>query len=168
MFNIAILSIQKYLVTPFVGVIPYDFTPIPNLDEIESVFRVPLSFFMKSNNHWAEEYQASKAIVFMHHFDFEGYDIWGMTAKLILRLLEIGLDHVPDFPVHHGYPPVWTPWSLRPMGDLATKCSKKSKTQQPKLPRPKNPFTKKAFPTLTKSFISAFSKILGKCRVVSF
>jgi len=102
-----ILSIQKYLVTPFVGVIPYDFTPIPNLDEIESVFRVPLSFFMKSNNHWAEEYQASKAIVFMHHFDFEGYDIWGMTAKLILRLLEIGLDHVPDFPVHHPDYPTW-------------------------------------------------------------
>jgi len=102
-----ILSIQKYIVTPFVGLIPAEFKPIPNPDEIESVFKVPLSFFMKSSNHWVQEFQTSTEKVFLHHFDFEGYDIWGLTAKLILRLLEIGLEHIPDFPVHHPDYPTW-------------------------------------------------------------
>ncbi len=102
-----ILSLHYYLVTPFVAVIPDDFIPIPNSDEIQIVFRVPLTFFMTTGNHWAEEIETQFAKVFVHHFEFEGYDIWGLTAKLILRLLEIGLGHVPDFIVHHPDSPTW-------------------------------------------------------------
>ena len=43
-----ILSLHNYLVTPFVGLVPSDFQPIPNPEEIETVFKVPLLFFMKS------------------------------------------------------------------------------------------------------------------------
>ena len=39
-----ILSLHHYLVTPFVAIIPDDFLPIPNENEIEVVFKVPLSF----------------------------------------------------------------------------------------------------------------------------
>lgn len=102
-----ILSLHNYLVTPFVGLIPRDFDPIPNPDEIESVFKVPLSFFMTSDKHWSEEFQTSSSVVLVHHFDFNGYDIWGLTSKLILRFLEIGLGYVPDFPVHHPDYPNW-------------------------------------------------------------
>ena len=49
-----ILSLHYYLVTPYVGLIPPDFVPVPNIDEIESVFKVPLAFFMRSENHWSE------------------------------------------------------------------------------------------------------------------
>ena len=38
---------------------------------------------------------------------FDSYDIWGLTAKLILRLLEVGLGHVPRFIVHHPDSPTW-------------------------------------------------------------
>ncbi|MBL4825523.1 MAG: CoA pyrophosphatase [SAR324 cluster bacterium] len=102
-----ILSLHYYLVTPYVGLIPADFTPVPNEDEIEAVFKVPLSFFMKSNQHWTEEFKTPIATVLAHHFEYEGFDIWGLTSKLILRLLEIGLGHVPDFPVHHPDSPTW-------------------------------------------------------------
>ena len=102
-----ILSLHYYLVTPFVALIPDDFVPIPNMSEIEAVFKVPLAFFMNGDNHWTEEYKTPLATVLAHHFDFRGYDIWGLTAKLILRLLEIGLGHLPDFPVHHPDSPTW-------------------------------------------------------------
>ncbi len=102
-----ILSLHYYLVTPFVAVIPDDFIPIPNRDEIQIVFRVPLTFFMTTRNHWAEEIETQFVKVFIHHFEFEGFDIWGLTAKLILRLLEIGLGHVPEFIVHHPDSPTW-------------------------------------------------------------
>ena len=102
-----ILSLHYYLVTPYVGLIPSDFVPVPNTDEIESVFKVPLAFFMKSENHWSEEKKTLKFPVLIHHFEYEGYDIWGLTAKLILRLLEVGLGFVPDYPVHHPDSPTW-------------------------------------------------------------
>ena len=102
-----ILSLHHYLVTPFVAIIPGDFVPIPNEDEIDAVFKVPLSFFMKNDQHWTEEFETPFTKVLVHHFEFEGFDIWGLTAKLILRLLEIGLDHKPDFLVHHPDSPTW-------------------------------------------------------------
>ena len=102
-----ILSLHYYLVTPYIGLIPSDFVPLPNADEIESVFKVPLSFFMKSENHWSEEKKIRAFPVLVHHFEYQGYDIWGLTAKLIFRLLEVGLGYVPDFPVHHPDSPTW-------------------------------------------------------------
>ena len=102
-----ILSLHYYLVTPFVGLIPNDFVLVPNEDEIEAVFKVPLSFFMNCEQHWTEEFKTPAGAILAHHFEFEGFDIWGLTAKLILRLLEIGLGHVPDFPVHHPDSPTW-------------------------------------------------------------
>ena len=102
-----ILSLHYYLVTPYIGLIPSDFVPLPNADEIESVFKVPLRFFMKSENHWSEEKKILASPVLVHHFEYQGYDIWGLTAKLIFRLLEVGLGYVPDFPVHHPDGPTW-------------------------------------------------------------
>ena len=112
-----ILSLHYYLVTPYVGFIPSDFVPVPNIDEIESVFKVPLTFFMKSESHWSEEKQTLTFPVLIHHFEYNGYDIWGLTAKLIFRLLEVGLGYVPDFPVHHPDSPTWMERTLEYCGE---------------------------------------------------
>ena len=112
-----ILSLHYYLVTPYIGLIPSDFVPLPNADEIESVFKVPLAFFMKSENHWSEEKKILEFTVLVHHFEYQGYDIWGLTAKLIFRLLEVGLGYVPDFPVHHPDSPTWMARTLEYRGE---------------------------------------------------
>ena len=112
-----ILSLHYYLVTPYVGLIPSDFVPLPNSDEIESVFKVPLAFFMKSENHWSEEKKILEFTVLVHHFEYKGYDIWGLTAKLIFRLLEVGLGYVPDFPVHHPNSSTWMAHTLEYRGE---------------------------------------------------
>ena len=41
-----IISLYHYLVTPFVAIIASDFISRPNSDEIDTVFEVPLSFFL--------------------------------------------------------------------------------------------------------------------------
>lgn len=101
-----IISRNFLLVTPFVGIIPSDFTANPNEFEIESVFYVPLDFFMQEQHHAITEYPSRRPF-FTHHFYFENYDIWGLTAHLILRFLEIGLDYVPSYPVHDAGNPTW-------------------------------------------------------------
>ena len=112
-----ILSLHYYLVTPYVGLIPSDFVSIPNTGEIESVFKVPLAFFMKSENHWSEEKKTFAFPVLVHHFEYQGYDIWGLTAKLIFRLLEVGLGYVPDFTVHHPESQTWMARTLEYSGE---------------------------------------------------
>ena len=102
-----IISLHFYLVTPYVGLIPDGFQPRINTLEIESVFMVPLTFFLKGGKHWSEEMHHRKFPVISHHFQYQDYDIWGLTAKLILRLLEVGLDFVPDYTVHHPDAPTW-------------------------------------------------------------
>ena len=101
-----IISRNFLLVTPFIGVIPSDFVPQPNEFEIESVFQVPFDFFMQATHHSTSE-SPTKRPFLMHHFYFENYDIWGLTALLILRFLEVGLSYVPPYPVHHPDAPTW-------------------------------------------------------------
>ncbi len=107
-----ILSRNFLLVTPFVGMIPADFIPQPNDFEIESFFYVPVDFFMQENHHALKKYH-TKHSVLVHHFYFEDYDIWGLTALLILRFLEVGLGYIPPYPVHHPDNPTWMEQSQR-------------------------------------------------------
>ncbi|MGK5090478.1 CoA pyrophosphatase [Deltaproteobacteria bacterium TL4] len=102
-----IISSYGYLVTPFVGWILNPFSPTANTMEIESTFEVPLTFFMDESHHTAEVIERRSYTYYSHHFLFGQYDIWGMTALLILRLLEVGLGHTPSFPVHHPQSPSW-------------------------------------------------------------
>lgn len=102
-----IISRNLYLVTPFVAVIPAHFQLNINTDEIESVFSVPLDFFMKQENHFTDEIFTTRFPFLLHHFIYKEYDIWGLTAMLILRLLEIGFNYVPEYPLHHPESPTW-------------------------------------------------------------
>lgn len=43
-----VMSLHRILVTPYVGVVPADHPLEPNPHEIESVFRVPISFFWRT------------------------------------------------------------------------------------------------------------------------
>ena len=72
---------------------------------------------MKSENHWSEEKKTFAYPVLVHHFEYQGYDIWGLTAKLIFHLLEVGLGYVPDFPVHHPDSPTWMARTLEYSGE---------------------------------------------------
>jgi hypothetical protein len=70
-----------------------------------------------SGKHWSEEKKTFASSVLVHHFEYKGYDIWGLTVKLIFRLLEVGLGYVPDFPVHHPDSPTWMAHTLEYSGE---------------------------------------------------
>jgi len=101
-----IISLYYYLVTPFVAIVAPDFTPRPNPEEIGAVFEVPLSFFLNPAHHTSEEITHEYRRL-SHHFHYGEYDIWGLTAKLVIRFLELGTGHVPEYPVNHPDGPNW-------------------------------------------------------------
>ncbi len=85
--------ISKYglLVTPFVGILPADVGIEPNPAEIESVFRVPLS--------WLRRDPRTQTDVVVRHgethhvpvYHYEGYRIWGLTAMILWEFLRAAL-----------------------------------------------------------------------------
>ena len=102
------LSPHGCLVSPFVARIPNQFEPRINEAEIESCFWVPLSFFLDPEQHQIQQHRNKRRYPhFTHHFQFEGYHIWGMTALMIIRLLELGLGHHSILPPHHPRAPDW-------------------------------------------------------------
>ena len=79
-----VMSRYGILVTPYVGVVPGDHPVVPNPYEIESVFRVPLSFFLEDRR------ERTDALSFLNHtfyvpcYRWERYQIWGLSAVVLV------------------------------------------------------------------------------------
>ena len=80
-----------FSVAPFVGQIPADLELQPDGKEFVSLFRVPLDFFCPENL-LADEYRLAGKVRRIPRFDYQGYDIWGFTAMLIITFCRIGLE----------------------------------------------------------------------------
>lgn len=82
-----VMSRYGILVTPYVGVIPADHPLTANPYEIESIFRVPLEFFLEDNR------ERTDALDFLNHtfyvpcYRWERYQIWGLSAVVLVDFL---------------------------------------------------------------------------------
>ncbi len=80
----------EFLVTPVVGLLdeaPHGFTPSPF--EVAEVLEVPLAHLLNPDN-FIEEHRERDGVAFVSPaYDFEGRRIWGVTARILTRLLEL-------------------------------------------------------------------------------
>lgn len=85
-----VTAASDFLVTPFVGVLPYPYEFRLNPQETAALFSVPLDALIAEGCFKAEPRrfppERSDPI---YHFYFEEWDIWGATARIILQLLEL-------------------------------------------------------------------------------
>ncbi|RBP69637.1 NUDIX hydrolase [Marinobacter nauticus] len=87
-----VMSRHGILVTPYVGVVPGDHPVVPNPYEIESVFRVPLSFFLEDRR------ERTDALSFLNHtfyvpcYRWERYQIWGLSAVVLVDFMNAVYD----------------------------------------------------------------------------
>ena len=95
------ISKAGILVTPVVGLISGQFTPIINEDEVHSVFSLPLEYFLCDYklNHTSSDVFVRGLPYVMHFFTYdhvdhttsqrESYLIWGLTAQIVIRAAEV-------------------------------------------------------------------------------
>ncbi len=85
--------VSKYdlLVTPFVGVIPSQLRLEPNPDELHSVFKVPLRFFLQDLRLRTDHLNYKGRELFVPSYRYQGYTIWGLTAYILVEMLNLGL-----------------------------------------------------------------------------
>lgn len=75
-----------YVVSPFIGLVPADFAPIPDPREVAAVFETPLSFLMDPANHQRHEREFLGVLRAYYAMPHNGRYIWGATAGMIKSL----------------------------------------------------------------------------------
>jgi 8-oxo-dGTP pyrophosphatase MutT (NUDIX family) len=83
------MTMTDFIVSPFVGHIPYPYTFVPSPDEIEEIIILPLADFLKAGV-LSEEYrtynQRTERVSVYHS---GGHIIWGATARILRQFLEL-------------------------------------------------------------------------------
>lgn len=83
------LSSTNLIVTPFVG---WVFPPLklnPNPKEVEEILEVPWSLFRDPRMLRTETLRRLGRDVRIYHYDFQGRDVWGLTAWIIRDFLHV-------------------------------------------------------------------------------
>lgn len=78
-----VVSRYGFLVTPILGIVPADVVLNEDSREIESVFKVPLTFFLDGEPDQIDQFGSFRG----PRWYFESYTIWGLTAVMLAELL---------------------------------------------------------------------------------
>ena len=85
-----ITTTSNYIVTPFVGIIPWPYRFIPEKAEVDEIITVPLSALLdKANVKPAIETIDGGIVVDSYNYLYQGKIIWGATARILQKFLEI-------------------------------------------------------------------------------
>lgn len=77
-----------YRVTPFVGVIPARYEFRLNPAETAAVSSVPIAALLEPGNFVLDNHPSPRGHP-SYHFYVNGWDVWGVTARIIVQFLEI-------------------------------------------------------------------------------
>jgi 8-oxo-dGTP pyrophosphatase MutT (NUDIX family) len=80
-----------FLVTPFVGVIPPSYEFQINPAETAAVASVPIAALMQPPNCTVDDFLSPRGYP-SYHFYVNGWDVWGVTARIIVQFLELVYD----------------------------------------------------------------------------
>jgi len=87
-----VMSKHQLQVTPWVGIVPPDLCLEPNPHELESLFRVPLSFFLEDRRQRTDAINFRGKTHYVPAYQYGDYVIWGLTAYMLVELLNVGFD----------------------------------------------------------------------------
>lgn len=83
-----VTAASNFLVTPFVGLIPSPYEFSLNQNETTAVFSVPVSVLMDPRSLWVDTTRYPRWGP-IYHFQYQEWDIWGATARIVKQLLEL-------------------------------------------------------------------------------
>ena len=93
--NVAVLghlsaheTVTGFRVTPVVGQLATNFTPVPEAGEVEEVFHVPLAFLADLANYTVEARRWNNQWRRYYTVPYGPYYIWGATARILYGLAE--------------------------------------------------------------------------------
>lgn len=92
-----LLCKQKLTVNPYVGFVESDFALEANLDEVDSIFTVPLAYFQNAPQLVTHRVDHSQVDWYVPCYKYKQFVIWGLTAMMITELANIIFDNRISF-----------------------------------------------------------------------
>lgn len=74
-----------FIVTPIVSLIPKDFLPTMNKEEVEEIFEVPLSFLLDQHSLKNERRIYDQIEWTVYSYNYFDHLIWGLTAQILRK-----------------------------------------------------------------------------------
>jgi len=93
-----VISHMGVRVTPWVGIVPANIELTANEDELDAIFRVPLSFFLADERHHTDVIPIGKEAIYVPCYHFDEYVIWGLSSMMLIDLLKTGFE--AEFSLH--------------------------------------------------------------------
>lgn len=91
-----VVSLHGIRVFPYVGLVDAGVDLHPNLDELDSIFKVPVSFFLNEEPVRRDRmtYKGLALSVPSYHYQYENelYEIWGLSAIVLVELMNLAFD----------------------------------------------------------------------------
>lgn len=88
-----VISLHGIRVSPFVGLVDDEYPLTPNLDELDSIFKVPVQFFREAEPVRRDKmtYKGIGLSIPSYHYEDAGevYEIWGLSAMVLVELMNI-------------------------------------------------------------------------------
>ncbi|WP_163835087.1 NUDIX hydrolase [Spartinivicinus ruber] len=79
-------------VVPFVGLVSSEVKLRPNLEELDLIFKVPLQFFLEPKHLKFDQLDFFGETYQIPYFCYEQFKIWGLTALMLVDLLNTCFD----------------------------------------------------------------------------
>jgi 8-oxo-dGTP pyrophosphatase MutT (NUDIX family) len=80
---------SNFLITPYVGIIPYPYDFIVSSDEIAELIQMPLLGLKYDSKYWEETYTVEGVTGQAGFFEYGDKVIWGATARILKQLLDL-------------------------------------------------------------------------------
>lgn len=87
-----VMSRYGILVTPYVGVVPSDYPMQANPAEIESIFQVPIDYFLEDRRERTDALSFLNQTFYVPCYRWERYQIWGLSAVVLVDFLNAVYD----------------------------------------------------------------------------
>lgn len=91
-----VISLHGIRVTPYVGVVEEDVELVPNLDELDSIFKVSVAKIIDAEPKRRDRmtYKGMALSVPSYDYEYAGetYEIWGLSAIVMVELLNVAFD----------------------------------------------------------------------------
>jgi len=84
-----IMTMSDFIITPFVGFIPYPYPFVPSPEEIEEILILPLAGFLEAGVLSEDYFTYNERIEKVPIYQAGGHVIWGATAKILRQFLDL-------------------------------------------------------------------------------
>jgi 8-oxo-dGTP pyrophosphatase MutT (NUDIX family) len=80
---------SRFLITPFVGIVPHPYAWAPCPDEVDTIFTVPVTRLLDPLSERRELWDFGGRVLPIDHFPIDGQVIWGATHRITRNLLAL-------------------------------------------------------------------------------